>query len=57
MLLRWSVGMKLYRDETDGGAPPHPQAVTRAGVAVQLVLKPSVWSLNKISDLVGRLMD
>jgi hypothetical protein len=27
------------------------------GVAVQLVLKPSVWSLNKISGLVGRLMD
>jgi hypothetical protein len=26
---------------------------TLIGVAVQLVLKPSVWSLNKISDLVG----
>ena len=27
------------------------------GVAVQLVLKPSVWSRNKISDLSGRSMD
>jgi hypothetical protein len=27
------------------------------GVAVQLVLKPSVWSRNKIRDLSGRSMD
>jgi hypothetical protein len=27
------------------------------GVAVQLVLKPSLWSLNKISDLFGRFID
>jgi hypothetical protein len=28
-----------------------------SGVAVQLLLKPSVWALNKISDLVGRSVD
>jgi hypothetical protein len=27
------------------------------GIAVQLVLKPSVWSLNKINDVVGRFMN
>jgi hypothetical protein len=51
----WSPPPREYLQCLQGiGMASHTHQI---GVAVQLVFKPSVWSLNKISDLVGRLVD
>ena len=42
---------------SDYAASLPPFLLQETGVAVQLVLKPSVWSLNKISGLVSRIVD
>jgi hypothetical protein len=36
-----------------GAAKPHAASLCDLGVTVQLVLKPPVWSRNKISGLAG----